>query len=130
MATTEKLPNQAPRFQAGSVFSTAEIASIRASIASGQTIYANDLNRIATLINNMNGHYHTYTDDYQLATFGNTGDRTNYSEDKDTNGPDQILAAPTDTAADTSITASRHNELKDSINTLRSHYHEINDRTE
>jgi hypothetical protein len=49
--------------------------------------------------------------------------------DKNTAGPDQILAAPTDTAANTEITASRHNQLKDSINTLRSHYHEIDDRT-
>jgi hypothetical protein len=49
--------------------------------------------------------------------------------DKNSNAPDQILAAPTDTAANTEITASRHNQLKDSINTLRSHYHEIDDRT-
>jgi len=106
-----------------------EIAALRAAIASGSTIYATHLNRISVLINNLNGHYHNYNDIYQLANYGNTGDRTNYFESKDTGGPDTILTAPTDTAADTSITASRHNELKDSINTLRNHYHSIDDRT-
>jgi hypothetical protein len=107
----------------------AELASLRTAIQSGNTIFANDLNRIGTLINNMNGHYHTYDDAYQLATFGNTGDRTNYIESKNTGGPDATATAPTNTAADTSITASRHNELKDSINQLRYHNHSIDDRT-
>jgi hypothetical protein len=106
-----------------------ELASLRSAVQSGNMIYANDLNRIATLINNMNGHYHTYDDAYQLATYGNTGDRTDYYEGKFTAGPDQVFAAPTDTAANTSITASRHNELKDSINAVRQHYHQIDDRT-
>lgn len=106
----------------------AELSSLRTAISGGNTIFANDLNRIGTLINNMNGHYHTYDDAYQLATFGNTGDRTNYYEDKNTNNIDSILSAPTNTAANTSITAARHNELRDSINTLRQHFHGIDDR--
>jgi hypothetical protein len=108
---------------------TAELASLRVAVASDQIIYANDLNRIGAMINNMNGHYHTYTDLYQNATFGNNGDRSAYTESKNTAGPDHIVAAPTNTAANTTITASRHNELKDSINAIRYHYHEINDRT-
>jgi hypothetical protein len=107
----------------------AELASLRTAIQSGNTIFANDLNRVATLINNMNGHYHTYDDAYQLATYGNTGDRTNYTESKNTATPDSITSAPTNTAANTTITAARHNELKDAINNIRQHYHEINDRT-
>jgi hypothetical protein len=106
-----------------------EIASLRAAIASGQTIYANDLNRIGTLINNMNGHYHTYDDAYQLATYGNNGDRNNYYEDKNTNSIDQVVTAPTDTASNTTITASRHNELQYALNVLAYHVHGIDDRT-
>ena len=113
----------------GASSQAAEITSLRAAISSGSTIYANDLNRISTLINNLNGHYHNYNDIYQLANYGNTGDRNNYFESKNTGGPDSILAAPTDTAANTSITAARHNQLKDSINTLKEHYHSIDDRT-
>jgi hypothetical protein len=127
MAQTEKNATALTFTSSGS--QAAEIASLRTAISSGSTIFANDLNRIGTLINNMNGHYHTYTDDYQLATYGNNGDRTNYSESKNTGGPDAITDAPTNTAADTSITASRHNELKDAINQLRYHNHSIDDRT-
>ena len=107
----------------------AEIASLRAAIDVGNTIFANDINRVATLINNMNGHYHTYDDAYQLATYGNTGDRSNYYEDKNTGTPDAVINLTTDTAVNTSITATRHNQLATAINTLKSHYHEINDRT-
>ena len=106
-----------------------ELASLRTAIQAGNTIFANDLNRVATLINNMNGHYHTYDDAYQLATYGNTGDRNNYIENKNTGGPDATTTAPTDTASNTAITASRHNELKDAINQLRYHNHSIDDRT-
>jgi hypothetical protein len=128
MATTERTANSI-------IASTtipdqlAEITSLRAAIASGSTIYANDLNRISTLINNMNGHYHNYSDYYQIPTYGNTGDRNTYSEEKNTGGPDATITAPTNTAANTAITASRHNELKDSINAIRQHYHSIDDRT-
>jgi hypothetical protein len=77
----------------------------------------------------MNGHVHTYDDAYQLATFGNTGDRNNYYEDKNTNSIDQVVSAPTNTASNTTITASRHNELRTAINILAYHYHGIDDRT-
>ena len=106
-----------------------EIASLRGAVAAGNTIFANDLNRIATLINNMNGHVHTYDDAYQLATFGNNGDRGNYYVDKNTNNIDAVTSAPTNTASDTTITASRHNELRAAINELRVHLHGIDDRT-
>ena len=106
-----------------------ELASLRTAVAVGNTIFANDINRIATLINNMNGHVHTYDDAFQLATFGNTGDRNNYFENKNTNNIDAVTNAPTNTASDTTITASRHNELRAAINELRVHFHGIDDRT-
>jgi hypothetical protein len=127
MATTERTAKALVWTNSGS--QAAEIASLRGSISSGEVVRATDLNRIGTLINNMNGHYHTYDDAWQLATFGNTGDRNNYIGDKNTNSIDSTTSAPTNTAADASITATRHNELRDSINNLRSHFHGIDDRT-
>jgi hypothetical protein len=127
MATTERTakslnwPNKASQED--------EIRDLRIAIAAEKTIFASDLNKIATLINNMNGHVHTYDDAWQLATFGNNGDRNNYYEDKNTNNIDAVVNAPTDTGAGTPITASRHNELRTAINVLRSHFHGINDRT-
>ena len=127
MATTERNAKALNWTNSGS--QAAEIASLRGAVSAGNTIFANDLNRIATLINNMNGHVHTYDDAYQLATFGNTGDRNNYYEDKNTNSIDEVVSAPTNTASNTTITASRHNELRTAINILAYHYHGIDDRT-
>jgi hypothetical protein len=126
--TTERTANSIV-WPNGGVDQTAELASLRTAIQSGNTIFANDLNRVATLINNMNGHYHTYDDAKQLATYGNTGDRTNYVVAISTGVAQDTTSAPTNTAANTAITAARHNELKDAINNIRNHNHEIGDST-
>jgi hypothetical protein len=128
MATTER--NSKGTFFTGSAGIAGEIASLRGSVASDSLIYANDINRIATLINNLNGHYHSYDDAYQLPTYGNTGDRAEYwLYDKTTSAPDAVTTVGTSTAANTLIAATRHNELANSINTLKNHFHEIDDRT-
>jgi hypothetical protein len=128
MATTER--NSKGTFFTGSGGHAAEIASLRGSVVSDSVIYANDINRIATLINNLNGHYHSYDDAYQLATYGNTGDRTDYYlYDVTTSGPDAVNTVGTSTAADTLIEATRHNELANAINELKQHFHTIDDRT-
>lgn len=127
MATTERTHKALNWTNSGS--QAGEIASLRAAIQSGNVVYANDLNRIANLINNMNGHYHTYDDAYQLATYGNNGNRNNYYRDTNTNSIDAVTAAPTNTASNTTITASRHNELANATNQIRLHYHGIDDRT-
>ena len=110
----------------------AELASLRTAINSGNTIFAADINRIATLINEMNGHYHTTTADaYQLPTYGNTGDRTEYYETKSTSTPVEgaMVTLDTNTSAGSTIQATRHNELANALNDLRAHYHTIDDRT-
>jgi hypothetical protein len=127
MATTERTAKALSWTNSGSQAS--EITALRNAVAAGNTIFANDLNRISTLINNMNGHVHTYDDAFQLATFGDNGDRNNYFENKNTNNIDAVTSAPANTASDTTITASRHNELRDAINELRVHFHGIDDRT-
>jgi hypothetical protein len=128
MATTER--NSKGTFFTGSAGLGGEIASLRGSVTSDSLIYASDINRIATLINNLNGHYHSYDDAYQLATYGNTGDRTDYYlYDVTTSAPDAVQTVGTSTAADTLIEATRHNELANAINELKQHFHTIDDRT-
>jgi hypothetical protein len=128
MATTER--NSKGTFFTGSAGLGGEIASLRGSVTSDSLIYASDINRIATLINNLNGHYHSYDDAYQLATYGNTGDRTDYYQyDVTTSAPDAVQTVGTSTAADTLIEATRHNELANAINELKQHFHTIDDRT-
>jgi hypothetical protein len=106
-----------------------EIDSLRTAIAEDEIIYAADLNRIGVLINNMNGHYHTYDDAYSLKTFGTKPTASSPLEDKNTNSIDSVTTAPVNTAQNTTISFTRHNELRASINNLRSHLHGIDDRT-
>lgn len=104
-----------------------DIASLRNVIAAGQDISAANINALVTLINNCVGHYHTYDDAYQLATFGNNGDRNNYYESKDTSTTG-ISSAPAVTAGNT-ITATDHNSIRNVAESLRTHSHGISDRT-
>jgi len=106
-----------------------DIASLRNVIAAGQDISATNINTLSSLLNNSLAHYHTYDDAYQLATFGNNGDRNNYYESKDTNPPALRPGNLGNVTAGTDITASHHNTMKDAATFLRTHYHSINDRT-
>lgn len=109
------------------------ITQLKDAIGVGKTIYANDMNEIARLINLMNGHYHNYSDDYQLATYGNTGDRNSYTESRDTaladdfTNPNNVPNAGLSEVG-ASISVNRHNALANAVNTIRVHNHSIVDR--
>jgi hypothetical protein len=121
MAQTERSPktNNYP--------SNNPISGLRTQIAAGQPIDATDINGLIDLINGWIGHTHTYDDAYQLATYGNNGDRTNYYEDKETGNTG--LSAVGQVSVGSLITSAKHNEMKDRCNSLRDHSHVINDRT-
>lgn len=112
------------------------IARMRANINAGSEITAADVNTVIDLTNNMLGHYHTYDDAYQLATYGagygnwpSAGDRTNYYEDKSTvRGAGFPVNIAKVAVADT-ITLAKHNELAGASRSIRAHDHDINDRT-
>ena len=109
------------------------ITQLKDAIGVGKTIYANDMNEIARLINLMNGHYHNYDDDYQLATYGNTGDRSSYTESRNTDladdftNPNNVPNAGLSEAG-AEISVNRHNALANAVNTIRVHNHSIVDR--
>jgi len=114
--------------------SNAGIPGMRNQMAIGATIDATDINVLINLINGWIGHTHTYDDAYQLATYGvgygdnpGAGDRTNYYEDKGTTYTNFSFIGQV--SAGSTITAAKHNELKDRCNQLRGHSHGINDRT-
>lgn len=102
------------------------IAGLRNNIQSGNNINASDITSLINLINSWLGHYHTYDDAYQLATFGNNGDRGNYYEDKNTASIGGSI--PGISQGDT-IFADKHNDMRNKINTLGNHNHTIDDRT-
>lgn len=107
---------------------TTNINNAIASFVAGATIRASHFNYIVDSVNQMNGHNHTWTDYYQQATFGNNGDRNNYSQTSTSNGPDGVSGLTARTAGAV-IYASDHNAGRTSVAALASHTHTENDRT-
>ena len=112
--------------KANSFTDNTPITALRTNIQPGNTINMADITSIINLTNGWLGHFHTYDDAYQLATYGNNGDRGNYYEDKNTAILGGSITALT--AGDT-ITSTKFNEIRDQINILGNHNHSINDRT-
>jgi hypothetical protein len=108
---------------------TTTISNLRAAIQAGEVIEAADINSLRSMINSWDNHTHLYTDQYSKATFGNTGNRNTLSESKRTDAHDQAQANVAAVSAGDLITAAHHNNLRDVVNKLRSHKHNINDRT-
>lgn len=106
---------------------TTTIAALRTSIAAGSVISAANMNTLASFINTWLGHYHTYQDAYQLATYGNNGDRTNYYLTKNTSTPVSAPATIASVTTSTTIAASKHNEFRTATDQLGHHYHTIDD---
>jgi diphthamide biosynthesis methyltransferase len=105
------------------------ISDLRTYIASGNVVRADKTNDLINMINSWDNHTHTYTDYYQQATFGNNGDRTNYEESKTTNRHDEDSSDVGTVSVGDTITAAKHNEMRNVTNKLRAHNHVINDRT-
>jgi len=127
MAQTERNPKSITWSGLGSL--ATDIANLRAVIAADQIISASNLNTLSALLNNAMAHYHTYDDAYQLATFGNNGDRNNYYEDKSSNPPALRPGNLAGVTAGNAITATDHNNMRNAATFLRTHYHSIDDRT-
>lgn len=109
---------------------TAIISTLRSYFVAGNTIQAAHLTYLRDRMNEMLGHYHNYTDAYQLATFGNNGDRTNFYVSGGTNtSRSNEFSSDISTTYSTSqtVTASHHNELALRSRQLVSHAHPIAD---
>lgn len=98
------------------------------SINAGQIIRASDLNAIATQLNQMINHTHNFTDKYQQATYGNNGDRNNYSQTSTSNGPDGVGTLNSTVGAGQVIDHSHANTLINYISPIAYHRHYENDR--
>jgi hypothetical protein len=116
------------------------IAVLRAKMQPGQVIFKSDILLLITLINQFGGHYHTYTDLVQQATFGNNGDRNTYQETRNTGSavyetfpPDQPIEVSQDIINSISLDGAkieaRHtNASATKVRNLRSHNHVIFDK--
>ena len=107
---------------------TTTIAALRTTMAAGSVITANNINTLASFINNWLGHYHTYNDAYSLKTYGTTGG----SSPVEIKNTSTLIGVPSSISGiDTStlISASKHNEFRSVCDKLGHHYHTIDDRT-
>jgi hypothetical protein len=110
--------------------STDTISDLRTYIASGNVVRADKTNDLINMMNSWDNHTHTYTDYYQLATYGNNGDRSDYTENKTTSVHNENSSDVGNVSVGETITAEKHNQMKTVVNKLRAHYHDIDDRTE
>lgn len=105
------------------------ISTLRSKITSGAIVYQGDIQTLINLINNAIGHYHTYDDLYQIATYGNNGDRNTYIRDSSTGGYSNNPGALGGVSTTTTITAGKHNEMAGAMRAYGYHNHAIDDRT-
>jgi hypothetical protein len=124
------MADQTERSPKANNYPTSNIAipgRLRNEIRSGQRIDAQDIVSLINIINDWIGHTHTYDDAYQLATFGNNGDRNDYYEDKTTSNT--LIAWVPSVSSGNLIQAGTHNAMRNACNSLRGHSHNIDDRT-
>jgi len=121
-----------PDSQTGTA-SSATITSLRSSMVAGAIITASDMTSLLNMYNSMIGHYHTYTDLYQSATFGNNGDRNTYTEVKSTaaaaSGASVVQTITSNANTSIPIIAATHNALAYNSRILQLHEHSLDDRT-
>lgn len=120
--------------------SATNIAILRARMQPGQIIVKSDILLLITLINNFGGHYHTYEDLVQEATFGNNGDRNRYAETRDTGvarydpfDPSPFIQVGQSTidvisASQSRVTSSHTNSVATQVRNLLRHSHVIFDK--
>lgn len=112
--------------------SNSPIAGLRTAISAGNPVLASDMNALTDLVQEWIGHTHTYDDAYQLATFGNNGDRTDYYEDKTTGIVAWALTGSVTNLGNVGtsdlITADRHNKLARGCRVMIDHNHTLDDR--
>lgn len=99
-------------------------SNLRSRFAVNNTVLADDVNNLRTLMNAFQRHYHRYTDYDRIQTYGNNG--STGSRDVDTS----ILGGYSDpgtVSVGTVISASYINGHVNAANALRSHNHAIDD---
>lgn len=99
-------------------------SNLRTRFAVNNTVLADDVNNLRTLMNAFQRHYHRYTDYDRIQTYGNNG--STGSRDVDTSILTGYSDPGTVSAGDT-ISASYINGHVNAVNVLRSHSHAIDD---
>jgi len=108
----------------GITYTTAQIDTLLASFEAGDIITKAAVDILLDYYNDITDHNHTVVDSVNAKTFGNTGSG---SSTTDTVDAAVLNAVPADPGVSTTVTASKHNEIRNAVNSLRGHVHNWED---
>jgi len=106
-------------------FSTAQMDTLLSKFTTGQIIRRSDVQLMLDYYADFRTHTHSLTDISRLKTFGNTGSSSSASDA--TGNPTNLNGTPGDPAVNSLVTASKHNEIRNALNSIRAHIHQWTD---
>ena len=109
---------------AGITYTTADIDTLLNSFDAGDLITRSAIQTLLDYYDDITDHNHTVVDSVNAKTFGNTGSG---SSTTDTVDAAVLNAVPADPGVSTTVTASKHNEIRNAVNSLRGHVHNWED---
>ena len=108
-------------------YTTAQIDTLLTSFEEGDIITKAAVDTLLNYYADIYDHDHDVTDFAVKDTFGNTaGDQTSSTTGENTQDA-ALNAIPPDPGSASTITASKHNEIRNAVNSLRGHVHVWND---
>ena len=112
---------------AGINYTVQQLDNLLAKFTTGQVIFAVDVQTLLDYYSDFQTHTHGLLDLIVVDNFGNTAGDQSSSENDTTGNPNGTNALPADPTAGTTITAVKHNEIRNALNSLREHTHTWDD---
>jgi hypothetical protein len=104
-----------------------QMNNLLAKFTTGQIIFASDVQTLLDYYSDFQTHTHAVVDTKVIDNFGNlAGDQSSADSDA-TGNPNGTNALPADPTAGITITAAKHNEIRNALNSLRAHTHTWDD---
>jgi len=104
-------------------YTTAQIDTLLASFEAGDIITKAAVDAMLDYYADIHDHDHDVDDYATKDTFGNlAGDQTSVTTGENTQVAN-LNAIPVDPGTNSTITASKHNEIRNAVNSLRGHVH-------
>lgn len=111
----------------GITYSTAQIDTLLNSFDAGDIITKAAVDTLLDYYADITDHQHTVVDRSTEKTFGNTGSTSDTTDTVTTSA--SLSATPADPGTNSVISASKHNAIRNAVNSLRGHVHSWTDNT-
>ena len=111
----------------GISYSTAQIDTLLNSFDAGDIITKAAVDTLLDYYADITDHTHTVVDRSTEKTFGNTGSTSDTTDTVTTSA--SLSATPADPGTNSVVTASKHNAIRNAVNSLRGHVHSWTDNS-